>query len=252
MKKRVFIFGDVHGINNSFLNMLESIKNKYKIEQNEPKKNNIIIIAGDCGFCFYGNSIYFPKAIRDAEIEKRKKLSKLPFTFVCVLGNHENYDYIYSLPDAQIFGAKAFKEKGIDNIFYLKNGEILRINNKKIWTFGGGLSIDKKYRLENVSWWKDEIRLQDFEKGKKKAINNKIDYIITHDVPREIFYRMLPELKLIGKECELQYYFDEIDALKRNEITNWFSGHYHPNKPLMYENGKYVVLPIMFCYELEI
>lgn len=250
--KNVFIFGDTHGISDSFLGQLDSIMKKKGIKRNGPKKDNIVIIAGDCGFCFWSNNYFTDEKYlyrQRYEADRRKLLTKFPFTFICVLGNHENYEYIYSLPKAQIFGGKCFKEPNIENVFYLRNGEVITINNKKIWTFGGGLSIDKEWREEHITWWKDEIRIKDFKKGTKSYSENQIDYIITHDVSNEIFNIIAPMLYLQEKRCPLQDYFSKIKQIK--PYKKWFSAHYHPKKILRLNNNKDIVLPICTYINLQ-
>ena len=45
------------------------------------------------------------------------------------------------------------------NLIHLMRGEIYIIEGKTFFTFGGGYSIDKPFRKENVSWWPAEISI---------------------------------------------------------------------------------------------
>lgn len=72
----VFVTGDLHG-------NFERFKPKYFPEQANMTKDDTVIIAGDFGGVWFGDS-------RDDET--LDWLERLPFTLAFVCGNHENYD----------------------------------------------------------------------------------------------------------------------------------------------------------------
>ena len=117
-------------------------------------------------------------------------------------------------------------------------GEVFTLNDKTIFTFGGGYSNDRAYRKEGVSWWKGELptheevnyALQSLEK-----YNNHVDIILTHDAPRDIkeylgFYNLC-DMSVYGEEYEdihsTLYFF------KKNIVfQDWYLGHYHIDKDI--------------------
>ena len=118
------------------------------------------------------------------------------------------------------------------------NSEVFTINDKTIFTFGGGYSTDRAYRKEGVSWWKGELptheevnyALQSLEK-----YNTHVDIILTHDAPRDIkeylgFYNLC-DMSVYGEEYEdihsTLYFF------KKNIVfQDWYLGHYHIDKDI--------------------
>ena len=66
----------------------------------------------------------------------------------------------------------------------------LIIEGKTFFTFGGGYSIDKPFRKENVSWWPAEMpNTKEYENGLQHLSNrDHVDYIITHTAPDETVY----------------------------------------------------------------
>lgn len=134
----ILITGDTHGTidyNKVFL------LNQKKILS----EKDYLIITGDFGGVWNSRTL-------EADLSYYEKL---PFTILFVDGNHENFDLLNSYPVEIWNGGKIHKIK--ENIIHLMRGQIFTIENKTIFTFGGGTSIDKYRRIEGVSWWKEEI-----------------------------------------------------------------------------------------------
>ncbi len=123
----------------------------------------------------------------------------------------------------------------------MKRGEVYEIENKKFFTFGGAYSIDKAWRTEHYTWWKQE--LPDPEEYNNAANNLEkhnytIDYIITHTCPQRIVHQM-------GKfndihEAELTGYLDWI--FEKATFKRWYFGHWHIDKSFCDDR-------IIACYE---
>lgn len=233
---KVFVIGDVHG---DFAGL--NIILKWLTSNNKTSKEDVLIVAGDCGFVWTNSQ---------GEKKKRKHLDSYPITILVVLGNHENYDIIETFETTNKFGAECYKDNASE-ICYVKNGEVLTIGKKRIWTYGGGLSIDKEYRLYydkiegTKTWFKQEIDLKNFD----KAIENykNIDYIVTHDVNESCFDFLLKELKLLDLRCEMQEALEKIEKI--GGYKRWYSGHYHPK--MVVEWNKHVILPVMRWIEIK-
>ena len=82
--------GDCHGNFRRF-------QPEYFPEQAGMTKNDVVIIAGDFGGVWFGDS-------RDDET--LDWLERLPFTLAFVCGNHENYDALERYPVAEWHGGK--------------------------------------------------------------------------------------------------------------------------------------------------
>lgn len=221
---RIFITGDTHGSYD-----MTKLSRRHFQEGKTLTKNDYVIICGDFG-CVWGG-----------ELEKSDKwwqnwLDEQPWTTLWIDGNHENHDLLQTYPVEQWHGGRIHKIN--NSIYHLIRGEVFTINDKTIFTFGGGYSTDRAYRKEGVSWWKGELptheevnyALQSLEK-----YNNHVDIILTHDAPRDIkeylgFYNLC-DMSVYGEEYEdihsTLYFF------KKNIVfQDWYLGHYHIDKDI--------------------
>jgi hypothetical protein len=176
------------------------------------------IIAGDCGFLWPGN-----------EKQDRFNLSLLnrrPWPILCLFGNHDNYEAISACEKVDIgIGQKVHRV--FENVYFLPRGFIYNIDGLQILCLGGALSIDKAYRLEHVSWWKDEYWTAAEERGCLERTRGKnVDYIISHTGPQELFGEMF------GNRINAQKHLDRVarfNNLLRDSVHfgHWLFGHFH-------------------------
>lgn len=135
----IFITGDTHG-------NIDFAKLKIFADKNQNlTRNDYMIIAGDFGAVWNKDTLE-----RDL-----KPYIELPLTVLFFDGNHENFEILNSLPIEEWHGGKIHKIK--PNIFHLMRGQIFNIEGKMFFTFGGATSIDKLYRTEYLSWWRQEL-----------------------------------------------------------------------------------------------
>ena len=102
-------------------------------------------------------------------------------------GNHENFDMLYQFPLIDKFGGKV-REIAPD-IYHLDRGQVLTIDGKKIFCMGGARSVDKEYRVEHISWWKEEMpSREEMERAIAALEQNhwRVDYVI-HIVRQGVF-----------------------------------------------------------------
>ena len=206
---RIFVCGDIHHEND-----IAKIQPQNFTIQKDLTKEDVLIVAGDWGGIWYNDC-------RDKNLlewwESRN------FTTLVVPGNHDNYSAINKLCIVNMFGGKVRKVS--DSVFIAERGEIYTINGKKILTLGGAESIDKQYRVEGYSWWKDEeITIKDF----KRTIDNlerenfKVDYFITHTGGGEV----ARNLGFLPTNCD-KYVSFFLDTLRN---TPHYCGHYHMDR----------------------
>lgn len=124
-------------------------------------------------------------------------------------------------------------------VIHLMRGQIFEIEGKKIFTFGGGYSIDKNRRIRGSSWWEREMPT-DAEMNEAicnlKENDYAVDYIITHTAPEEtmsIFHPFHEEEKRLNNFLEWirestryqQWFFGHLrrdEDLWRNQTVLWF------------------------------
>ena len=214
----VYLTGDIHARMDDRYEFFKSLK-----------EDDILIVLGDFGFFFNWSLI------------DQWNNYNFKFTTICVLGNHENYSILDLFQKDEIFGAKCRKMN--DKTFIINNGEILNIDNKKIFVFGGALSIDRAYRIPYISWWPEE---QPNGNDYKNAIDNlskidyNIDYFLAHDVNRDIAKKIFGLDNVIDSSTSNMLAQLEFEIKSNNGIPyEYFFGHWHKYGVLEGENVKY-------------
>lgn len=216
----IYITGDLHGnINDERLSWLKDNLNK----------NDILMVLGDFGFFFFKDLI--------------NQYPDFPFITIAILGNHENYSILNTFKKTSIFNAKARLMK--DKVYIIDNGEILNIDDKSFFIFGGALSIDKAYRVPYISWWpQEQPTISEFNNAisNLEKINYNIDYFLAHDVDRDIASKMFNKPSIINSSTsdmlrELEFKIKD-NSDKKYE---YFFGHWHEYSTFG-ENIKYTCL----------
>lgn len=222
MTARIFIAGDLHI-------PIDIGKLNYKKwpESKNLSKNDFLIVCGDFGL------------IWDLKLSKTEKywikwFNERAYTTLFIDGNHENFSRLFALPEKEMFNGKV----GVvsDSIFYLKRGEIYVINDKKFFCFGGAQSIDRHLRTLNVSWWEEEIpstKEMEYAIENLKRYDNKVDYIISHTMPRDFVDIYFAYNKSADPTANfLKFIYDNVT------FEHAYNGHFHKD----IEIDKYTVL----------
>ena len=207
----IYATGDCHGNFRRF-------QPEYFPEQAGMTKNDMVIIAGDFGGVWFGDS-------RDDET--LDWLERLPFTLAFVCGNHENYDALERYPVAEWHGGKVHRVR--PHVLHLMRGQIFELESYRFFTMGGAKSHDTNHRINHISWWRQELpsdeeyieALQNLER-----YNWQVDYIITHCAPTSI--------ALMGsrhnKADRITDFLQEVR--ERARYHYWLFGHYHDNRAI--------------------
>ena len=218
MNGRVFICGDTHAGQAGDAKKLTS---KNWNEGKALTKQDYLIILGDFGYIWNVNE---PNR---EELYNYKWFDEKHWTTLFIDGNHENFDRIEKLPEIDMFDGKVGKLT--DSIYHLKRGEIYTINGIKLFTFGGGFSIDQERRREYLSWWSQEAPNDaEYKNGIKnlQKHNWKVDMVLTHDCSTRIYG--LFDFPKYYQTTQLQKFFDDLE--KDVDYDKWYFGHYHEDR----------------------
>lgn len=156
----IFITGDIHGSNDiNRLNDENFPKGKYLT------KEDYVIICGDFGLIWDGSEEekYWLQWLQDRK-----------FTTLFIDGNHENFERLNK------YSTEYWNEGKVhiinDSVMHLMRGQVFYIEGKTFFTFGGATSIDKVYRTEDISWWKEEMpTVKETEEGLRNLeLNNLV------------------------------------------------------------------------------
>lgn len=239
----IYITGDTHGDFSRFLPAVFP-------EQETMTKEDILLIAGDFGGVWFGDS-------RDDDgldfMERR------PFTTAFISGNHENYDALRRYPLEEWHGGKVRHIRS--SVLLLERGQIFDLDGKRFFAMGGASSHDiqdgilepddplfrKKFwilsargaafRVNHQSWWQEELpNEEEYQEARDNLdrVGWAVDYIITHCAPTSIQSALLREL---SKPDALTDFLEEIH--QRVQFKYHFFGHYHADQVIQ---QKYVLL----------
>ena len=205
----IYVTGDCHG-------NFARFEQKHFPEQANMTKDDTVIIAGDFGGVWFGDS---------RNDETLDWLERLPFTLAFVCGNHENYDALERYPVDEWHGGRVHRIR--PHVLHLMRGQIFELEGCRFFTMGGAKSHDTNHRINHISWWRQELpsdeeyseALQNLER-----YNWQVDYIITHCAPTSI--------ALMGsRHNEADRLTDFLQEVReRAKYYYWLFGHYHDNK----------------------
>lgn len=182
-------------------------------EQHTMTKNDYIIICGDFGGV-WNNS--------NEELYWRNWLKEKNFTTLFVDGNHENFDMLNSYKVHSWNGGNVHYIN--DSIIHLMRGQVYTINGCKFFTMGGAESIDKAYRTEGKSWWREELPTND---QYNEALDNldknnwSVDYVLTHTASMNVMKHM----QYIKENNPLNSFFNRLE--EDLQYKHWYFGHFH-------------------------
>lgn len=220
--------GDIHG---KFLTFIELIKNC---------QNETIIQVGDIGVGFVSD-IY-----DHLDIINLKRLSDCLVENHCLLyvvrGNHDNPAYWSG-------GASDYP-----NICFVDDYTKLTIEGKVVLFVGGGISLDRKSRIPDVSWWKNETI-----KRIPKNFDCSCDILVTH-VPTPMYFAKIPS------SIVLDYWLTKDEKLAKDLISErkliekiysqsnckwWVSGHFHQSDRNYTEQCNFINLDELEIFEIR-
>lgn len=206
----IYITGDMHGdqerISKAELGML--------------KKDDTLIVCGDFGFIWNNDS---------KENQLLNRLEKRKYNICFVDGINENFEELNKLPVVIWHGGRIHKVR--DNVFHLMRGQIYEIENKKIFTMGGG--EDPEFDMsddEDIIEKKEIPSTQEMLTGVSNLEKNgyKVDYIITHEPPAKIRDFLLLSNNQTLRVTSIGAYFDELS--QQTDYRKWFFGSMHMDK----------------------
>ncbi len=136
------------------------------------RKGDVLLVCGDFGFIWDGST---------AEKRRLERLTRLRYTIAFVDGRHENFDLLQQYPLVEWNGGTARQIN--ERVYHLQRGQIYTIEGRTYFTFGGGESDDKEFRIPGESWWQAELPTEEdmlAARERLEAHGNRVDCIITH------------------------------------------------------------------------
>jgi hypothetical protein len=228
----IYVCGDIHGEIN-----IHKLNNELWPEQQNLFEDDTLIILGDFGLLWRND-------MTKDEKYWMEWLLKKPCNIAFVDGNHENFNIIDACPIEEKWGGyvqPVYTNKSNKSIYRLRRGEVYTIDHFKIFVFGGATSIDKMYRIENISWWPQEIPTYlEFDNAYMNLEKNnfEVDFILSHTAPSSIHADILKSVGFSMKDdkCPVMSMLEKIR--EKTKFRQWHFGHYHIDNPKAF-NEKY-------------
>lgn len=209
---KILISGDTHGKHD-----FHKLSN-HRVVSEFGSLPDILIVAGDFGVP-WSNHTNDPEDNYLLHWYEEK-----PYRVLVVPGNHENYTRIQALPSVVVFGAKA-RQFG-KNIFFIGKNEVLDIEGKTFYCFGGAASTDRMQRVPYQSWWPEEnadyadsVVMMD----RLKKIRS-VDYVVSHTCP-ERWVPLMGDHFHSYDNCPTRKLLDYLEG--NLNYGKWFFGHFH-------------------------
>lgn len=206
----IYITGDMHGdterLGKTELSMLE--------------RNDTLIVCGDFGFVWNGST---------KENQFLNRLEKRKYRICFVDGKNENFDELNKYPVVMWNSGRVHKIR--DNVFHLMRGQIYTIENKKIFTMGGGEDPESDVSdFDDFTERKEIPSTQEMLLGVSnlERVGYKVDYIITHEPPAKIRDFLLLSNNKNLRVTALGAYLDELS--QQTEYKKWYFGNMHVDK----------------------
>ncbi len=222
----VYVTGDMHGDESRF----------YTRQMKKLDKGDTLLICGDFGFVWDGS----PK-----EKKLLDYLGSRKYTIAFVDGTHENYDLLKKYRMTVWNGGRVHRISG--NLFHLMRGQIFTIEGLRIFTFGGGESLDREMRDEHKTWWREEMPSpREMAEGADVIDENncEVDVIITHEPPSKVKSALLQRSGDPDRINKLNGYFEQLN--RECKFRHWYFGSMHEDRVVTraHTSVYYDVLPI--------
>ena len=239
---RQFISGDKHG---------DYVGISVFCSQMKTTKDDAIIILGDNGVNDYGEC-------QDRHL--KRKLEKLPITFIMIRGNHDQRPSKKIYKEVEIstdqYEGTFLVEEEFPSLLFTKEFGLYTFGGEQTYVIGGAYSVDKFFRLEmnalgykGYRWFYDE-QLSDSEKKKVSKEfadilrgNNGRLQVMAHTCPLKYkpFDKLIPGIDQSTVDESTEKWMNDLCEKAESELDffQWFCGHWHIDK----EDG-----PVKFFY----
>ena len=143
----MLLSGDLHGNALGELNCL-SLEHLCAKWGEAVLQEKYLVILGDAGF-LWDESGSKGGALLQA-------FDAMPWTTLCVAGNHEQFPKIYNESNHTVLMGQEFYQIS-DKVFYFKRYGSYQLEGRSFLVLGGARSIDREYRVQGESWFPEEV-----------------------------------------------------------------------------------------------
>ena len=231
---KYFAIGDLHGSVKPLKKFINSIAGQSKLED-----ENIMICLGDVGANYFMN---------ERDYKFKQQLSKLPFTYFMIRGNHEERPSVLKHKNPSqwnveiFFDGFVYVENDFPNIKYaLDCPATYNIAGNNVLTIPGAYSVDKYHRIQNGwSWFeREQLYENEMELGREICSSNnwKFDFVFSHTCPviyepTDLFLSCVDQSTV---DKTMERYLGELEH--QLDYRLWLWGHYHKQRIYPHVDG---------------
>jgi hypothetical protein len=211
-KKLVRLVGDIHGGFNEYSFYTLGVGRTRHMGDPAPPDHSVQV--GDFGIGFY--TPYWHESVRE--------WMKVNTGHRFIRGNHDDPAMCKTMPG------------------YIPDGTI----EKDVMYVGGAWSIDHAYRVEGVSWWRDEeLSVHELDKLISLFDKTKPRVMVTHDCPTSVAYEMFISRgdSLAGGQQIKTRTGEALQAMfELHQPEAWYFGHWHHTRTADIKGTKFQCL----------
>lgn len=183
-----------------------------------------IIHVGDFGI-MTENEVHYMRCLEEAT-------HRTGVEIYFVRGNHDNPDFLNSLPLDERGFAPLRHNASIPRVFYIPDGTFMTWRGKTILGIGGAVSIDQRLRRAGFDWWPNEVIPDNILDIVTPHIPmDGVDVIISHDATERSAVPLDPAFAAMFSPEVVESCEDHRLALQRVvdvvRPRNLIHGHYH-------------------------
>ena len=218
---KIAIMGDTHGEWDALFRKLEHLQ----IE------DCVLLHVGDLGIGFK----YPDKQHREIEFVNNR-FKKRNIQFKGIRGNHDDPKYFLGSVNHS-------------NFELIRDYSYQTFNGEKFLFAGGAVSIDRRIRVPNISWWEDEAFIL------KPELVEKVDVLITHSCPlwngdfaKQNIQSWCERDNTLWDECQKER-TDISKLIELSQPKNHYCGHMHTSLTTIHNGCKSKILDILEIVE---
>lgn len=246
---KLYITGDIHG------NPEERLSYKKHPSLRQMNSSDIFVFLGDFAIPFGINAPYYDTKFRKQDIYNLQTIdTKIPGDSIVICGNHEDYDFIETLPIVEKYNGLV-RQMVFDNIsykiYFVDMPQVLTINGLRCLCIPGADSHDIDvlldpqdedfkeqckfhrrnkdwFRIKGWTWWPQEktdlIAAQELV---NYCDMSQVDLVLTHDCPALFNERGILDGPKV-KSTDGEKFIESVRQMMNPDCT-LFHGHMHIN-----------------------
>lgn len=220
---KALVIGDVHG---------DTQWAQLMVQKARANGCDVILQLGDFGI--------WPGAKGDKFLNHlNRTLVRENVTLFFVDGNHEDFPKLARLSKPLNNGFMQlripYEAQRPSHIYHIPRGHVWNMGGKRFMGVGGGVSIDRNYRIIGQSWWpQEQLTPQQIEWAKSRG---KVDVLLSHDCPNTV------PMKGIKNDIDSYLHrkaMEEIADVVQPDL--WLHGHMHEYMEYEYKSSRVIGL----------